>query len=358
MASPPRPRRSSPTSKQCPSLSFPEHTTTQKEEEEEHSTNRIRCAVLVAPASWRLIWLRQASLPTPPTTTTPVMRPSPAAFLGDFLGGGCLVPCCGGPPPPLWAMLLSDAPHVAIQRNHVRSCCSLLSKELVAFPATSPSPCWWGQSGCLRSGSRRLVPIPFGALALMGFFSLHGAYTLCSGGPPPHRGAHATACVVLLGHIWWLRAQTLYVIHSEPPSAFSIYAQSPASSSPPQFPVPELSFTARWLPSWSSYDDTASPWDPGSCRILNLRRHLRSNPSVAGVHLLRRLDRPAFNRRFARSFRPGARILDAPATPLPAVSSSSTPWTALPSCPLQIQCFNVKWSSFEDLFVIRTALII
>jgi hypothetical protein len=47
--------------------------------------------------------------------------------------------------------------------------------------------------------------------------------------------------------------------------------------------------------------------------FFKLQRRLQEHPSVVGVLLLRWLNRPTFNQRFARSVHPGACVRDAPA---------------------------------------------
>lgn len=110
-----------------------------------------------------------------------------------------------------------------------------------------------------------------------------------------------------------------------------------------------LPSSARWLPCWCWSNSSASTWDPGSSLFFNLRRRLQLHPSVAGVLRLQGLDRSVFNRRFAQSVHPGARVHDAPATHRRRIRPLHHHRHRCLS--LQIQSFNVIRSSTEDLFV-------
>jgi hypothetical protein len=134
-------------------------------------------------------------------------------------------------------------------------------------------------------------------------------------------------------------------------SAFTDYAR-PLASSPPQQPLPlVISSVARWLPSRCLFDSATFPWDLGSSLISNLRRQqLRLNPSIVGVLFLCWLDWPAFYRRFARSFRLGVRVLDAPATLHRRLRHLRRHGQRHLRC-VQIQSFIVNWSFSKDLSV-------
>jgi hypothetical protein len=82
------------------------------------------------------------------------------------------------------------------------------------------------------------------------------------------------------------------------------------------------SSVTRWSPSWCSCVNATLPWDPGLSLFINLR--LQLHPSVAGVLLLRWLDRPTFNRYFVRSIHPGVCVLYASVTPTGGFTVTNT----------------------------------
>lgn len=90
----------------------------------------------------------------------------------------------------------------------------------------------------------------------------------------------------------------------------------PTPSLPAPLPIQQLLvmwlFFPRQLCLWSWFVSSASTWDPDLCSF-NLRRRLHLHPLVVGVYGPRWHDRPFYNRRFARSFRPSVRfIFEAP----------------------------------------------
>jgi hypothetical protein len=113
------------------------------------------------------------------------------------------------------------------------------------------------------------------------------------------------------------------------PCPVQILASLVVAPNPQQSLVLEFAPPTWWLRSWCLIDFAASPWDPGASRSIYLRRRLLPHLQVVGVFFLRRLHRPAFNRRTARS-PPGCMRPRRPYDPPPAAPSSSPSWIAPP----------------------------